>query len=548
MTARARAARSTYVVLGVFSIDRALPDRRRSLLLGAAPHATTSSRASRVPTASHFDTFTEAWDLAQLRARTCGRASSSRRPWWSASTVLSILAGYAFGTMRFRGSNVLFYVLLLGLILPFEAVDHPAVLRLRRRRPHRHLLGADPPADRARRSRSARSGCARSSARCRGRCSRRRGSTAPQACARCCAVPLPPGRPAVLTLGRAACSCARGTSSCCRALQPRAPIGKTSPLARELAPARLDDPCRQRRVAPLRSAATVRAAVVSGTTRVARGAAGQLFHLGFWPDSPARPRSARSAARRLLHMLGLGPETSLLDRRSTADGAATRSELLHTLTRDGGSRWPSGALFAAGRLDEADAGDRVAARSSPCRAHAGRLARASAQRAAQLARRSARALRERPRTPVAAPALRAPVPRPRRRRRIQTSRRSRRAVCSRLDRVGPPGRRAAARPAPRRRAGGLTWLGSGSNDATKIYPGGVSRLSTTSTLEIGDGEFIVLVGPVGLRQVDAAADDRRPRGRDGGSIRDRRPRRHGASGRATATSRWSSRTTRCTRT
>ena len=32
------------------------------------------------------------------------------------STVLSILGGYAFGTMRFRGSKVLFYTFLLGRI------------------------------------------------------------------------------------------------------------------------------------------------------------------------------------------------------------------------------------------------------------------------------------------------------------------------------------------------------------------------------------------------------------------------------------------------
>jgi raffinose/stachyose/melibiose transport system permease protein len=37
------------------------------------------------------------------------------------STVLSILGGYAFGTMRFRGSKVLFYTFLLGLIIPTEA-------------------------------------------------------------------------------------------------------------------------------------------------------------------------------------------------------------------------------------------------------------------------------------------------------------------------------------------------------------------------------------------------------------------------------------------
>jgi raffinose/stachyose/melibiose transport system permease protein len=38
---------------------------------------------------------------------------------------LSILAGYAFGLMRFRGSQVLFYVFLFGLTIPIEAVIVP---------------------------------------------------------------------------------------------------------------------------------------------------------------------------------------------------------------------------------------------------------------------------------------------------------------------------------------------------------------------------------------------------------------------------------------
>jgi raffinose/stachyose/melibiose transport system permease protein len=42
-----------------------------------------------------------------------------------ASTVLSILGGYAFGTMRFRGSKVLFYAFILGLIIPTEATIVP---------------------------------------------------------------------------------------------------------------------------------------------------------------------------------------------------------------------------------------------------------------------------------------------------------------------------------------------------------------------------------------------------------------------------------------
>ena len=41
------------------------------------------------------------------------------------TAVLSTLAGYAFGTMRFRGSDALFYLLLIGLIFPYEATVIP---------------------------------------------------------------------------------------------------------------------------------------------------------------------------------------------------------------------------------------------------------------------------------------------------------------------------------------------------------------------------------------------------------------------------------------
>jgi raffinose/stachyose/melibiose transport system permease protein len=41
------------------------------------------------------------------------------------TTAVSIMAGYAFGTMRFRGRTVLFYMFLIGLAMPFEAVVVP---------------------------------------------------------------------------------------------------------------------------------------------------------------------------------------------------------------------------------------------------------------------------------------------------------------------------------------------------------------------------------------------------------------------------------------
>jgi raffinose/stachyose/melibiose transport system permease protein len=47
------------------------------------------------------------------------------------STLLSILAGYAFGLMRFRGAQVLFYVFLLGLMVPLEATIVPLYYDMR---------------------------------------------------------------------------------------------------------------------------------------------------------------------------------------------------------------------------------------------------------------------------------------------------------------------------------------------------------------------------------------------------------------------------------
>ena len=45
--------------------------------------------------------------------------------------MLSILSGYAFGVMRFRGATVLFYVFLLGLMVPEEALIVPLYFDLR---------------------------------------------------------------------------------------------------------------------------------------------------------------------------------------------------------------------------------------------------------------------------------------------------------------------------------------------------------------------------------------------------------------------------------
>jgi len=104
-------------------------------------------------------------------------------------------------------------------------------------------------------------------------------------------------------------------------------------------------------------------AVVIGTYSAVAGrnAAGELFHLGFWPDSTgAHALGSQALAAVWRHMLGLGPETSLLGRALDRWTCPDAQELLHTLTRIGGPEGLEAGLFADAVLDEAEAGDRVA--------------------------------------------------------------------------------------------------------------------------------------------------------------------------------------------
>lgn len=104
-------------------------------------------------------------------------------------------------------------------------------------------------------------------------------------------------------------------------------------------------------------------AVVIGTYAAVAGrnAEGELFHLGFWPDSTgAHALGSQALAAVWRHMLGLGPATSLLDRALARWGCPDAEALLHALTRIGGPEKSEVGRLADAVLDEAEAGDRVA--------------------------------------------------------------------------------------------------------------------------------------------------------------------------------------------
>ena len=111
-----------YTILSVFSLVAVVP---LLLVLIAALHRPGEVTGGfSFPSSPHFDTFVEAWSR--------GHFSSYLRSSAIvvvvvvlATSVFSVLAGYAFGTMRFPLSGPLFYLLLAGIIVPFESMVVP---------------------------------------------------------------------------------------------------------------------------------------------------------------------------------------------------------------------------------------------------------------------------------------------------------------------------------------------------------------------------------------------------------------------------------------
>jgi raffinose/stachyose/melibiose transport system permease protein len=126
MTAR-REQYVTYLLLGVFSLIALVPIVG---IIVTALQDRGSLASFGVPNGLNFDNFARAWDEGNfadyLRSSVIVAVSVV-----VLSTLFSILAGYAFGMMRFRGHQVLFYLLLLGLMVPLEATIVPLYYDLR---------------------------------------------------------------------------------------------------------------------------------------------------------------------------------------------------------------------------------------------------------------------------------------------------------------------------------------------------------------------------------------------------------------------------------
>lgn len=126
MTSR-REQSLTYAVLGVFSLIALLPIVGIVFTALQEPGGGASFGSFD---GLHVDNFRRAWEDGSFGQYLKSSAIVTGSV-VVISTVVSILAGYAFGMMRFRFSTPLFYLFLLGLMVPMEAMIVPLYYDLR---------------------------------------------------------------------------------------------------------------------------------------------------------------------------------------------------------------------------------------------------------------------------------------------------------------------------------------------------------------------------------------------------------------------------------
>jgi raffinose/stachyose/melibiose transport system permease protein len=122
MTVSRREQLLSYFVLGVFALIALYPVV--SIVLLALHRVSDVPTGFSIPHYLDFSSFKTAWHEGNF-GRGLVNSFIVAGTVTVLTAVLSTLAGYAFGTMRFRGSEALFYLLLVGLIFPYEATVIP---------------------------------------------------------------------------------------------------------------------------------------------------------------------------------------------------------------------------------------------------------------------------------------------------------------------------------------------------------------------------------------------------------------------------------------
>lgn len=113
----------TYVLLTMFTLAAVLPFVG-IVLLSFKDTSELSNGAFALPQVWRWENYVEAWQSANF-GRYFQNSVIVVIPAVLIALTLSLMSGYAFGTMRFRGENGLLLLILLGLMVPFEAVIIP---------------------------------------------------------------------------------------------------------------------------------------------------------------------------------------------------------------------------------------------------------------------------------------------------------------------------------------------------------------------------------------------------------------------------------------
>lgn len=120
----------TYAILLLFTVFAVFPFISTTLVAFNQPDATASGLA--IPQPWSLGSFITAWTDPDA-----GIGRSLLNSMFLAivvvvvSVFLSILTGYALGTMQFRGSSTIFYFFLIGLVVPYEATIIPLYYEFR---------------------------------------------------------------------------------------------------------------------------------------------------------------------------------------------------------------------------------------------------------------------------------------------------------------------------------------------------------------------------------------------------------------------------------
>ncbi|MGA2501282.1 MAG: carbohydrate ABC transporter permease, partial [Tepidisphaeraceae bacterium] len=119
-----------YVILLIFTVFAVFPFISTTLV--AFNDSTASVSGLAIPQPWSLGSFIAAWtDPDAGIGRSLVNSMILATVVVVVSVFFSILTGYAFGTMKFRGSSVLFYFFLIGLIVPYEATIIPLYYEFR---------------------------------------------------------------------------------------------------------------------------------------------------------------------------------------------------------------------------------------------------------------------------------------------------------------------------------------------------------------------------------------------------------------------------------